>query len=584
MVPFRSSRTRSQALAETAPNRTRAGQIDHDVFEGLPVRRWSRQHATFSQTPKHEELDTTAVGPNAMPELPMPRDSNLLTPLSRSLLRAARSGCTYIKPVRKDPDVEEKEVKGEEPAGPPPTYERTFTTVKWTTIPRNLEPPEVEFLAKRRPGLPSLYGAGAVAVNTGAGIGVVITGNHTPMRKTKFKKVDAATGQVAIYEAWVPEGHRVEGEITDETEITTDNPDVTIVSASPAPGTVVDGVGVVDQEGVVVAEPEGSMVAVVRRRHPPPKRKAKGIGRGRKKKVMFTQDDVAASPAHGNGGVGHETGGRIIEPSSQRSDQEDKHVGGEEEEEDEDEEDGDGSEEEEEFSEEAKSQTKPETPPTTTAAEDQKELPKEQISQQELPENVPRDKSSSPDLPLSKAAADRTETTTTENYQEARPTNDLPEASSSVLQVEKASDSQPEVQKTEHEEANEQQVASNPDEPLQPAEGAQTEEETSARSPQSTNVDVAPPSIPEPSEEQAKPETNITPDPTKTSASPVQPEAGIGPVRFEDGEVDLLGSLEASLDNPAQPSEEQSTDHLPEQKPENQETVNEEQLDVTMAD
>ncbi|KMU80634.1 hypothetical protein CISG_08623 [Coccidioides immitis RMSCC 3703] len=488
MVPFRSSRTRSQALAETAPNRTRAGQIDHDVFEGLPVRRWSRQHATFSQTPKHEELDTTAVGPYAMPELPMPRDSNLLTPLSRSLLRAARAGCTYIKPVRKDPDVEEKEVKGEEPAGPPPTYERTFTTVKWTTIPRNLEPPEVEFLAKRRPGLPSLYGAGAVAVNTGAGIGVVITGNHTPMRKTKFKKVDAATGQVAIYEAWVPEGHRVEGEITDETEITTDNPDVTIVSASPAPGTVVDGVGVVDQEGVVVAEPEGA---------------------GKKKGHVLLQDDVAASPA----------------PWEMMG-----------------------------------------------------------ISQQELPENVPRDKSSSPDLPLSKAAADRTETTTTENYQEARPTNDLPEASSSVLQVDKASDSQPEVQTTEHEEANEQQVVSNPDEPLQPAEGAQTEEETSARSPQSTNVDVAPPSIPEPSEEQAKPETSVTPDPTKTSASPVQPEAGTGPVRFEDGEVDLLGSLEASLDNPAQPSEEQSTDHLPEQQPEKQERVNEEQLDVTMAD
>ncbi|PGH00173.1 hypothetical protein AJ80_09227 [Polytolypa hystricis UAMH7299] len=289
---FRSSRSsRSQTLAENAPNRSRTGHVDHDVFEGLPVRRWSRQSQVISQTPKYDVPDGDGSGSqNNPPELPMPRDSHLLTPMSRALLRAARSGCKYIRPATKEVEDEEKEVReGEDVASAPPS-ERTFTAGKWSMVPRHLEPPEAEFLAKRRPGLPSLYGA------TTSAAGEQAANNPPPMRKTKFKKVDPATGNVSIYEAWVPEGHEVEGEIKSDTAVAAESATGAVVAAAPAPGTVIEGVGVVDKEGVVVAEPEALMVAAItKKRLPPPKRKAKGVGKGRPKKVMFAPGDGVTS-------------------------------------------------------------------------------------------------------------------------------------------------------------------------------------------------------------------------------------------------------------------------------------------------
>ncbi|PYH44939.1 uncharacterized protein BP01DRAFT_416274, partial [Aspergillus saccharolyticus JOP 1030-1] len=118
---FRSSRSGRQ-FADAA-NRNRTGQIDHDVFEGLPVRRWTRQTQTVSQEPKVDIPDPNDFqglgGKPTIPEHPMPRDSHLLTPMSRALLRAARAGCIYIRQAPKEADEEEKEATdGEEQQQP----------------------------------------------------------------------------------------------------------------------------------------------------------------------------------------------------------------------------------------------------------------------------------------------------------------------------------------------------------------------------------------------------------------------------------------------------------------------------------
>ncbi|KAJ5114706.1 hypothetical protein NUU61_000465 [Penicillium alfredii] len=292
---FRASR--SGRHLDNGPNRTRTGQIDHDVFEGLPVRRWSRQPHTFSQAPKPDDLEFGVQGPSGvttLPELPMPRDSQLLPAMSRALLRAARAGCVYIRDSGRAPNDNEKELPDAEDQAAAAVHlaDRSFTSRKWMALPKHMEPPEIEFLAKRRPGLHSLYG-GAAAADGSSGA--------PPMRKTKFKKVDPETGNISIYEAWVPDGHRIEGEITEDVQTLAEQSSVPVKSEAPAPGTVVDGVGVVNSEGVVVAEAGSAAVMTPpKRRPPPPKRKGKGIGKGRKKKVMFAPGEGAdAATVHG---------------------------------------------------------------------------------------------------------------------------------------------------------------------------------------------------------------------------------------------------------------------------------------------
>lgn len=193
----------------------------------------------------------------------MPRDSNLLPPMSQSLLRAARSG-EITRKVPPQPALEDDKENGEddEPAG---EVDMGFMAKRWAALPRHLEGPEPEFLAKRRKGLPSAYTAPPGQAN-----------GATPMRKTKVKKIDA-DGNATILEVLVPEGQTVDGEVVEEQAH---------VTQAPAPGTVVEGVGVANAEGVIVAG-DRMLPTPPRRRPPPPKRKAKGPGRGRKKKVAF---------------------------------------------------------------------------------------------------------------------------------------------------------------------------------------------------------------------------------------------------------------------------------------------------------
>ena len=254
-------------------NRSHRAQADNDVFEGLPVKQWGQSATHVSLAPPKSE---DAHGEDdKWGEPPMPRDYQLLQPWTQQLLRLARSGKvgTKRKPVEVD-SMDEDKPEDEMAEEAKTTFEdRGYVAKKWKPVPEAMLEPEhkhFEFLAKRRKGLPSLYGP---AVQAAAA--------QVPMRKTKVQKA-GADGEVAVYEVLVPEGQTVEGEVTETTELA----DVKPVAA--APGTVIEGVGIANDDGVVVAE-HLKPVAAPRRNRPPPKKKG-GPGRG-KKRVTFTNPD-----------------------------------------------------------------------------------------------------------------------------------------------------------------------------------------------------------------------------------------------------------------------------------------------------
>jgi hypothetical protein len=181
---------------------------------------------------------------------------------SQQLLRAARSGKLYKPPA---PPEDDNEMKDEEEEIK--EIRTGFTIKKYVKVPRHIEVPEREYLAKRRKGLPSPYVNGQVA--------------QPALRETKIKKLDA-DGNVAVYKVLVPEGQAVEGEVqpTDAA--------IEVAPATAAPGTIVEGVGVVNAEGVVVAN-DILQQTPPRRRPPPPKKKMKRGGPGRRKKVAFNE-------------------------------------------------------------------------------------------------------------------------------------------------------------------------------------------------------------------------------------------------------------------------------------------------------
>ncbi|QKX63983.1 uncharacterized protein TRUGW13939_11156 [Talaromyces rugulosus] len=294
---FRSSRSGRQFTE----NASRSRAADHDVFEGLPIRRWTRQNHTVSQDAQINIPSNTGREPQAdypFPELPMPKDSHLLAPQSRALLRAARAGYIYLRaPSKESQATEEKEPAETDETANVAKMERSYTARKWSQLPKHVEVPEVEFLAKRRAGLPSLYGAaGALTAST--------ANSAQNMRKVKVKKTDPISGNITIYDAWVPEGQKVEGEIKDESQVAPTQQDATVTRVIPPPGTVVDGVGVANAEGVVVAPPAPAESPSKRSGPPPPKRKNKSIGGKSHKRVMF---------APGEGGEAGEGDSMVID-------------------------------------------------------------------------------------------------------------------------------------------------------------------------------------------------------------------------------------------------------------------------------
>lgn len=227
------------------------------------MRHWRKASFAVSIAPQQDEPTISDARDTLFVELAMPRDSQLLSPMSQALLRAARSG-EITKKAPSQPLLEDDKENGEddEPAGDVGTG---FMAKRWVAVPRHLEGPEPEFLAKRRKGLPSAYTGPPGQAN-----------GTIPMRKTKVRKIDA-DGSATVLDVLVPEGQIVDGEVV-EGEAG--------VAQAPAPGTVVEGVGIANAEGVIVAGDQ-MLPTPSRRRPPPPKRKAKGVGRGRKRKVAF---------------------------------------------------------------------------------------------------------------------------------------------------------------------------------------------------------------------------------------------------------------------------------------------------------
>ena len=252
-LQYRNSRTGNARRAVSQP--------DHDVFEGLPVRRWRKKSVNVNAAVL-EKPDPNApiLLQNGYRELPMPKDSNMLTEACQAILRAARMGL-----AKKDRTNETEEGRGNGKEESAQTEEKPgLLTRKWALLPKEFDGDEPEYLAKRRKGLPSLYGGDPAPVNT-------------TMRKTKIRKTDSE-GNSQVFEVLVPEGQTIPGEIVEDELISP--------TQAPAPGTVVEGVGVANAEGVVVA---GDPITAPpqRKRPPPPKRRFKGPGRGRKKKVQF---------------------------------------------------------------------------------------------------------------------------------------------------------------------------------------------------------------------------------------------------------------------------------------------------------
>lgn len=216
--------------------------IDHDIYDGIPVRQWRRENVTVAPPPDQE--NTNAQNDIWAIELPhgMPKDSHLLPQHSQDLLRAARSGKIYRRPVpveeeEADADVVldgKPEKKEEDPK------EKGFVAKAWKPVPRHLDLTDNDFLAKKRKNLVPMKPVAPPVVAT--------------LTKTTVKRVDAA-GNEYVQELVVPHGQKVEGEVISQTEIP--DPNASLLIAHPTPP---------KRKGI--------------------KKKLKGPGRGRKKKPL----------------------------------------------------------------------------------------------------------------------------------------------------------------------------------------------------------------------------------------------------------------------------------------------------------
>lgn len=468
----------------------------------------------------------------------MPKDSHMLPAWSQTLLRAARRGQVVKAPAA---PVEEDKELGEDEDGEG-DIEPGFVATKWGLVPSHLEGRENKFLADRRPGLPSLYEGGP---GTTAGFGL--------MRKVKIRRLDGE-GHASILEVHVPEGQTVDGEIVEED---------TTLSQAPAPGTVVEGVGVVNADGVVIA---GDQVQPTppRRRPPPPKRRPKGPGRGRKKKVAFAPGPEGAPISQGtnlypgaanaqNGGSDSVTGDRSTADGDVEMGEGSVLQDGEEGSEDEDDADegDDGDREEGELSPTPMSVSKSPSrePPPQQTTEDHEAPVASPITPPPAPDMEP---SSSPDLPFADGQSSKTSLPQVDTAQEA-------------IEIPQTYVEPPII----HIEAPSMDVGPIPEinfggqQPL--SDLPETSRTHVEESPQSTSTAVELPPEHNPLEGLAEPQVPITENEasvTKPQAPAIEsqvplveaqipvarPDSTDSALHFPDGEEDLLGSLERHLD------------------------------------
>ena len=207
------------------------------------MRHWRRDYVTVVPPPTID-LSTSSNDIWAV-ELPhgMPKDSHMLPQHSQDLLRAARSGRIYRRPTPAEEEEVEAEVHGEKVEKKDDDMkEKGFTAKAWKQIPRHMEGPDVEYLAKRRKGLITISAKPADAVPT--------------ITKATVKRIDAA-GNEYVQNVVVQPGQKIEGEVISQ-------------SVVPAPTAAVLG-----DVAPLPTPPKRQ-----------PKRKSKGPGRGKKKQKL----------------------------------------------------------------------------------------------------------------------------------------------------------------------------------------------------------------------------------------------------------------------------------------------------------
>ncbi|TVY56777.1 hypothetical protein LSUE1_G009817 [Lachnellula suecica] len=258
-------------------NRRQNRPVEHDIFEGLPVRQWRKENVTVAPPPSTEnsaaQNDIWAI------ELPhgMPKDSHLLPQHCQDLLRAARSGKIYGK---RPAPVEEEEVDPEVILGDKPdkkeddTKIQGYTVKTWKQIPRHLEAPDVEYLAKRRKNLKTITSTPAV--------GPILT-------KATVKRTDA-TGTEYLQDVVVQHGQHIDGEVISQTTI----PDPNAQPIDP------------------YAAPPSS-----KKKGPIIRKKPKGPGRGRKKGKVAAPTSVPAAPVPGAAPAVEGAAGAVVPEGSQ---------------------------------------------------------------------------------------------------------------------------------------------------------------------------------------------------------------------------------------------------------------------------
>ena len=207
------------------------------------MRHWRRDYVTVVPPPTID-ISTSSNDIWAV-ELPhgMPKDSHMLPQHSQDLLRAARSGRIYRRPTPAEEEEVEAEVHGEKVEKKDDDMkEKGFTAKAWKQIPRHMEGPDVEYLAKRRKGLITISAKPADAVPT--------------ITKATVKRIDAA-GNEYVQNVVVQPGQKIEGEVISQ-------------SVVPAPTAAVLG-----DVAPLPTPPKRQ-----------PKRKSKGPGRGKKKQKL----------------------------------------------------------------------------------------------------------------------------------------------------------------------------------------------------------------------------------------------------------------------------------------------------------
>jgi len=250
------------------------GQADNDTLDGLPIRQWRKQEVVVgANDPPSSVTDAPRRGEGIWKELPMPEGSNNYPIWSQQILRAARAGRIlhsqeiirklYGKKSAEDDkgaEVDEAE-EGDEKRGTK-RDSQGLAVSKWTQLTRQQEESNTEYLAKRRVGLPSVHRIPAI--------------NASSLKQIRVRRVDA-DNQPVIYEVLVGEGKIVQGEATEQL------PGDDELVVKPAPGTMVEGLGVTNENGLIIYA-EAPVQLFGRGRAAQPKKKTKrGAAKGRKK-------------------------------------------------------------------------------------------------------------------------------------------------------------------------------------------------------------------------------------------------------------------------------------------------------------